>query len=212
MLKKSILIVILLGACLRAHAQHEPVKPKDLPDVLPTMNYKAAMTRAEAGDVRAIREAAILIYLQSPYGDPAKDTSKGTWDITPQIEAKMNKWTVEQAMHIHMLSADAAIANGNEQGGGGIEACVWKSRMLKVVGNKEIDDQANFRLKPQPVVRDRTYWTELDPCVEGEDASSCARKFRFQAERDIVFSKLNKADRNACIQRIVNWHLTGGTK
>lgn len=169
------------------------------------MNYKNAMARAEAGEARAIREAAVLIYLQSPYGDT--DTTVGVWDITPQIEAKMNSWKIENAVGIILREADANYVNKKAATKTGLEVCVWQTRMLKLSGNKEIDDHTNFRLIPEAIVRTRTYRMDAEPCIDGEYFATCGRNYTLQAERDNIYSKLNESDRDACVQRAVSWHL-----
>lgn len=205
MLKKLTLIAIGMAACFGVSAQHDSVKPKNLPDILPTMNYKKAMVKVETGDARAIREAAVLIYLQSPYGDI--DTTVGTWDITPQIEMEMNSATIENALTTLMREADYNYVNQHGEAKTGLEVCVWKTRALKLSRNKEIDDQTNFRLMPQAIIRTRTYRTDAEPCINGEYMAACDRNFNLQVERDNMYAKLDESDREACVQHGVNWHL-----
>lgn len=205
MLKKFTMTVIVMAACFGVHAQRDPIKPRNLPDILPTINYGKAMAKAETGDTRAMREAAVLIYLQSPYGDT--DTTVGAWDVTPQIEAEMNSGTTENALSVLLMQAVENYANQHGEAKNGLEVCVWKTRALKLSGNREIDDQTNFRLMPQAVIRTRTYRTDAEPCINGEYLAACDRNFMHQAERDNIYVTLNESDRAACVQRGVNWHL-----
>lgn len=196
------MIVAVSGS---VHAQQDMEKPTNSPSVRPSLNYQRAIKKAEAGDRQSIREAAVLIDLQSPLGD--YDLTKDSWVLTPKIAARMNSMKIERAVAILADEANIDFESEKGEGGTALEVCVWKTRRLKLRGDDEIDDRTNFRLTPKATVSTRLYKSGEEPCLEGEHLGPCGRNNGIQAERDEIYAKLNETDRKACVQRGVYWHL-----